>query len=61
MKTRGPVEKPIGGFDPDPRTAFATFFGVGFFPRAPATFASAVVAVVMLLVGTPPVWASTAA
>jgi phosphatidylglycerophosphatase A len=56
MKTRGPVEKPIGGFDPDPRTAFSTFFGTGFFPKAPATFASALVALLMLLAGAVPLW-----
>jgi phosphatidylglycerophosphatase A len=54
-KIRRKVERPIGGFDPRPATIVATFFGVGFFPVAPATVASAVVAVLILLIGTPPV------
>ncbi len=59
-KMRRRVERPIGGFDPHPATAIATFGGVGFFPYAPATVASAVVAVLMVLVGTPPLLARIA-
>ncbi len=55
-KFRRKVEKPIGGFDPRPETVVATFGGVGFFPLAPATVASAVVAVAIALIPTPP-WA----
>jgi len=56
-KMRRRVERPIGGFDPHPATVVATFFGVGFFPFAPATVASAVVAVLMVVAGTPPLLA----
>jgi phosphatidylglycerophosphatase A len=45
------VERPLGGFDPHPATAIATFLGTGFFPWAPATLVSAIVAVLMLLAG----------
>jgi len=57
VKMRRRVERPIGGFDPHPATAIATFGGVGFLPFAPATVASAVVALLMVLVGTPPLLA----
>jgi len=53
-KIRRPVEKPIGGFDPRPATLVATLGGVGFFPVAPATLASAVAAVLIALIPTPP-------
>jgi phosphatidylglycerophosphatase A len=59
-KIRRKVERPIGGFDPRPATVLATFFGVGFFPLAPATVASAVVAALMILIGTPPLAARLA-
>ncbi|MCK4303932.1 MAG: phosphatidylglycerophosphatase A [Candidatus Eisenbacteria sp.] len=55
MKARHPVEKPIGGFDASLDTVISTFFGTGFFPVAPASFASAVVAVLMLLAGGLPI------
>lgn len=53
MKAKRPAGKPIGGFDPDPSTIISTFFWAGFFPVAPATFASALVAALMLLVESP--------
>lgn len=59
-KIRRRVERPIGGFDPHPATAIATFGGIGFFPFAPATVASAVVALLMVLMGTPPLLARIA-
>lgn len=49
-----PVEKPIGGFDPAPSTVISTFFGSGFFPIAPATFASLIVALILWVLPTPP-------
>jgi len=51
VKPRRPVEKPIAGFDPAPSTAISTFFGIGFFPHAPATVASLVVGLLLLAAG----------
>lgn len=50
---RRPVEKPLEGFDSAPSTIIATFFGSGFFPIAPATFASLIVAALMWVIPTP--------
>ncbi len=52
-KLRRKVERPVGGFDPHPATMVASFFGVGFFPLAPATVASGVVGVILILLGAP--------